>query len=367
MTANCYYDTLLNRGDIMPKIEMTLRIGIMLKELRVRYGVKSKEVAKYLDKSPAYISKLEKGGIKTIKREELNSIIDFISNGDFSYEEFLEELSLSVSNDEMGKMTANTWFFNFDTIERQIPISKEFINYISNKMHTLSIDPLTLIEYINKNEDLEEAFLEKQELIKSDVNFNTWYSYKEYNYELEKYKFFIYLKYSVKELEDLLSYEKETCSHTFVFALVYHLLKIEYSEDKNIELEKLKREATDILKIYHIYTLSERNRLLIEEENIEKLNSILNKFDVDNQRIVSEIIGFISYLSDSDVKYTNEKLEVIKNNLKQNPSFTLNYMAVPLKQLFTSSKELRGEFIKDIENLVEKYSQEQKENPIETY
>lgn len=51
------------------KIKLSESIGLQLKEFRTKYKVKGKDIAELLGKSPAYISKLEKGQIQQIEKE----------------------------------------------------------------------------------------------------------------------------------------------------------------------------------------------------------------------------------------------------------------------------------------------------------
>ena len=74
------------------EIKLSEVTGLRLKEFRTQYKVKAKDVAEMLGKSPAYISKLEKGQIQQIDKIEFEKILNFIANDDDGIIDFLKNL-----------------------------------------------------------------------------------------------------------------------------------------------------------------------------------------------------------------------------------------------------------------------------------
>ena len=69
------------------KIKLSENIGLQLKEFRTKYKVKGKDIAELLGKSPAYVSKLEKGQIQQIEKDELVKITNYITfDNSYSYQ-----------------------------------------------------------------------------------------------------------------------------------------------------------------------------------------------------------------------------------------------------------------------------------------
>lgn len=69
----------------MTKINVTTEIASKLKEFRISKNIKSKDVAAHINKTPAYYSKLEKATIKTIDKNSLEEILNFIANSNDGY------------------------------------------------------------------------------------------------------------------------------------------------------------------------------------------------------------------------------------------------------------------------------------------
>ena len=77
---------------IKNKLHIDEELGLQLKDFRNQFQVKAKDVATHIGKSAAYISKLEKGEIHQIDKEEFVKIVDFISNSESGYQLFCERI-----------------------------------------------------------------------------------------------------------------------------------------------------------------------------------------------------------------------------------------------------------------------------------
>lgn len=62
----------------MARYDVTPELASIIKSTRIVNNVTAKSVAEHIGKSQSYISKLEKGGIKSIEENELISIFKFI-------------------------------------------------------------------------------------------------------------------------------------------------------------------------------------------------------------------------------------------------------------------------------------------------
>ena len=80
----------------MPKIIVTDRLADTLKMLRMQNGIKSKDLAKHLGKTPGYVSKLEKQEVKNIEIETVESIFSFILGADYKKTEIWEQIYASL-------------------------------------------------------------------------------------------------------------------------------------------------------------------------------------------------------------------------------------------------------------------------------
>ena len=124
----------------MPKIVVTDKLADTLKMLRMQKGIKSKDLAEHLGKTPGYVSKLEKKEVKNIELEAVDSIFSFILGKEYKKTEIWEQIYASLqvkySKDEIDK---EIWFSNFDTVYRYIPVPETIIDYFNEKMLSLNI------------------------------------------------------------------------------------------------------------------------------------------------------------------------------------------------------------------------------------
>lgn len=339
------------------KIRFSEELGFQLKEFRNKYQVKAKELAEFIEKSPAYISKLERGQIQQVDKKEFVKITNFIAKSEEGYYLFCEKIAEAADVKELDN---NLLLLNFDLLERRIPINEHLIEIVKQMMDEASVNAEELISYVNQNEDLSQEFLNEHKLDPSTIEKNVWLPYTEAD-SLDISHSFIFLDYSVNALIELLEGNIKKCEYMFLYAIVYHLLKLLYKRkgmQYNDELiNKCKIEAEEILLNEKFYSLSVKARLQEQSETEEEYKNLLNEFDVKNVEYVMDIISIINFLSEYDVSYTNDKLKGISENLKNgDPSFALAFMAMSINTLNDLTPIIKREFLKDVKDLIEKYT-----------
>ena len=109
--GNVYIDNLRGENNMGRKIKLSENIGLQLKEFRTKYKVKGKDIAELLGKSSAYVSKLEKGQIHQIEKDELVKITNYITQSDEGYYLFCEKIAETADAKELNH---NIWLINFD-------------------------------------------------------------------------------------------------------------------------------------------------------------------------------------------------------------------------------------------------------------
>lgn len=348
----------------MAKVSVTKELAEKIKELRLINKVKAIDVAEHISKSSAYISRLENGDIKTVDYDELLKIFYFISKDENELEKFIDKLTLELDYDELDEQI---WFMNFDTVERKIPVPSGLIDYINKKMIELDISIPQLVEYINKNEEIKDM-ISKHNLDLSKYKNNLWYPYE---FNDEKTKAFIIMKLDETSVANVLEKKNDISNYVTILSIVYNLLRLEQEliTPLNEEVNNaIKKEVSSILKSYKFYTTKEKNMLIQAAVTQKELDSQLNEFDIKNRKIVNELIDHIRFLSDWNVKYTNEKLNSVNENFKWDSSFTLSIASLPYHKLNDISKSLRSNFLKDVVNLIEEYKNKpETEKTIEAY
>ena len=350
------------------KIKLSESIGLQLKELRTQYKIKAKDIADYVGKSPAYISKLEKGQIQQISKKELVKITNYITESEDGYYIFCEKIA-SIA--EPKELEQETFLLNFDLMERKVPINDELIEEIKKRMESCKITVEDLIAYINQNEDLGSNFLKEHKINPQDVEKNVWYPYQEADIT-ERSRNFILLEYKKEKLEKFINGEIHKCEYMFPYAVIHHLLKIYYKEKgKTIDddlIKKCEDEAEQILLKHKCYSLSVQARFSAQSSTEEEYKKLLSSFDIDNMEYVSQILHHIHFLSSYDVEYINKKLKIIVDNFNSDASFSLAFMATPLLNIKELQTSLKKEFLNDVIKLVERYTELAKTNEnIERY
>ena len=333
---------------------MTVELGTRLKALRLKYNVKAKDVADHIGKSAAYLTKLEKGEIKQVDQDLLQNMVCFVTDDEKGFDKLIEKLALSDTNDQLKE---ENWFMNFDLVKRIIPIPPSLAKHLQEMAKEVDVSAIKLAEYINQNEDLDTSFFSTINMNPDEVEKNIWHPYTIIDKDEEKSAQFIILNVDMKDIESLLNGTKDTCSHTLMFAIIYHLLKLKDKRDKlDTDKYELQDKAIKIMQEHKFYSILDRSNFEKQAKSREEYQELLSDFDRKNREVINGILSRIGFLSDYDVKYTNDKLQGILDNLKVEPSFALSYMAIPLKEMNKISVTARKQFIADVKSLVEKYA-----------
>ena len=84
-------------------IKINTENAAKLKDFRIKHRVKSKDLALFIGKSPAYISKLEHGDIQHLSKDVLIKITNYISGDENGYTEFCQSVIESKDPDTSEK------------------------------------------------------------------------------------------------------------------------------------------------------------------------------------------------------------------------------------------------------------------------
>lgn len=346
----------------MAKINVTKELAEKIKELRLKNKVKAIDLAEHIDKSSAFISRLESADIKTIDYEELIKIFKFISK-----DEDLEKLLDRFSSETDAELDKQIWYLNFDTVERKIPVPGELIDYINTKITDLDLTIPYVVDYINRNEDLRDL-IEDYNIVINKYEKNLWHLHTSENGQSTH---FIVVKLSLSEVKGLLEKKTDTSNYVTMQSIIYNLLRLEcelidkLSDEAN---EKIKDIAVATLNSYKFYSSLEKIKLLKNVSTEHEINSLLSEFDINNRELVNDLLNHISFLSDWNVKYTNEKMKLINRNFEWDSSYSLTLASLPFYELNNASKSLKGDLLKDIKKLIEEYKNKpEAEKTFETY
>lgn len=339
------------------KINFSESIGSQLKEFRTKYKVKGKDIAELLGKSPAYISKLEKGQIQQIKKDELVKITNYITRSDDGFFLFCEKIAEKA---DVKELEQDILLLNFDTIDRKLPIANDLVEDIKQRMSELNISSEELAAYINQNEDLTPQFLFEHRIDSNLIEKNVWVPYQEAD-SFEHPHALIFIEIESKKIQSFINGEISKCEYIFPYVILYHLLKFPYKKqgtilDENL-CESLKLESEEILLKHKFCSLSVQAKYRAQSKSQEEYTKILSESEIDNNNYISAILAQISFLSKYDVTYTNEKLKSIVENMEEcDPSFVLAYMSLSLIGLKDLQPSIKKNFLQDVVGLIEQYS-----------
>lgn len=339
---------------IKNKLHIDEELGLQLKDFRNQFQVKAKDVATHIGKSAAYISKLEKGEIHQIDKEEFVKIVDFISNSENGYQLFCERI---IGTMDPESLEFSTIVKNFDWVDRTLPIPEDYCSYVNTKIRELNISLSEFTDYINSNDDLDNTFLQEQKINKDTAEKNTWLSYYEADSNHVR-RVYIIVNISEHELEDIIQQHVIKTSYLYLYVILYNIYKLQVLNKQLIldEHSRLNIRKKTIKKLtdFKIYTLSDKAKAISQVQNETDLENVLNAFDIKNQKLTRKLVSCISCLSEQDVEYTNRKLENMLANLSAEPSFSLAFMALPTEKLADLPYTAKKNFLKNVNTLIEK-------------
>lgn len=349
----------------MPRAVVTPELAETLRSVRITNNIQAKSLAEHINKSPAYVSKLERGNIQTIDTEELYSILKFISNQEDLIDladQIYKSLKVKYSGREIEEQL---WFTNFDTVECLLPIPEALVTEMNTRINAIGITRRYLNQRINANEALSAADIEND-----SIAFNQWYHQKESGANEQRIK--IKIQLSENYQNEILDGRRDIAPYVFVFCIVFYLLKIEkygdmtgISDEENTEIIN---ETTLLLNHYKFLSISGKDALLSEQSSREDFSSLLSSFDKDNIGIINEILSGFTFASAQNIKSTNEKLKSFCQNMHWDLGFMLVLISRDFKRLNKTSVSNKKKLLQEIGDLIEKYADlPDEQNLIEEY
>lgn len=347
----------------MPRAIVTPELTETLRSIRLQNKVQAKKLAEHLKKSPAYISKLENGGIQTIDTRELYNIFQFISRESNSMEvgeKIYKSLKIKYSSKEIEEQL---WFTNYDTVDCLLPIPEVLIQELNDRIKKLGITRQYLNERINANEALTS-----EEINDSSIPFNQWFHQKRIGGSAQSIK----IKLSEKQMNKILDRQIDVAPYVFVFCILFYILKIEsYGEAINLSDEEnsaLMKQTTSVLNSYKFYSISEKNALISQKQSEDEVQELLSSFDNANIEIINDILAGLRIASEHNIKTTNEQLGKFSKNMHWDLGFMLRIISMEFTLLQKTSVSNKRNLLNEIEHLIQKYSAiPEEQNIIEEY
>lgn len=336
----------------MPKYKVTSNMGAALKNLRTRRNIKAIDVATAINKTGAYISKLEKGVLNTIEEKDLIQIIRTLSNNEDEFNECIQLLLKDTTMEFSEEESKNEeWKLNLDLFYRRISVPEKYRTIVQDKLNSLNITIKELADYINSNYDLySNPAFPNDILDKADKNH--WYFNNGNSY--------IVVSISEDVLESILYDEEITTNYSILLCILVSLLRLEkYSHDEAY------KQAHIILSDLQIQTLSEKQDIMRTYENINEMHSILDqrenkKLPEADRQLLTSLYNFTKKMNSfavmHDIDYSNKRMNTMLNNFSNDPILFMGYIGVDLTKLKNCDFQIKKEFVNAVKELVEEYS-----------
>lgn len=340
----------------MAKYDVTPELAETIKTVRIQNHVSAKSVAEHIGKSQSFMSKLEKGDIKTIQEEELTSIFRFILGSYKNYQEFLdsalgtilETLELRYSDEEIAEQI---WFDNYDTVLRQIPLPTDLIRSINDRMRSIGLSVEALCARINANEGIPS---EVEQIDK--YPFNEWCPY------VVDHRFmyaFIKMRVTASEVTSILEGRSSASNYVTLLAIVYCLSKFEKHADRadigESEDNSIMKGAKEYLNQYKFYSIAEKNKLRRQAHSKAEQDALLSSFDQENHALITDVLSAFKLYSEMDITFVNKSLTVFVRNLKWDPGYMMRLLSIPFSELEISSFTVKKQMLTEIETVANRF------------
>lgn len=334
----------------MAKFRLTEELAETIRELRIQKKILSKDMAVALNRSASFVSKIEKGTIKTITEEEFDTILELIFPDSISPQERVDKLvEFQIKRYGLESSEDEAWFYNLDTVYRLIPIPQKLVEEINEILVETGINIDSLVTRINSNEDISES--ERKD---TDLPYNEWIESKDSDVKL-----IIRMKVSKEEIEAILSGRQQACNFVTMQAIVHYLFKARMypgnSQLVDDDILKVHRAWLELLDKHKFYTLSRKEKLLSQTRTKNEEKHILNEFDIENQDTINNMLRLIKMASDMDVLTTNKSLKRFVENMEWDFNLMIRIIGVDFASIGDCSFSNKIQMLHDIRDVMIKY------------
>lgn len=334
----------------MAKFDVTPELGEVIRITRIQNNIASKTLAAHLERSPAYISKLEKGEIRTIEESELTSILEYIVTDGDSFTEKLEAVTETlVQHYSREVCSQQLWLQTYDWVTRRVPVPAKLIEELRGAYDLSPTNTAALITRINANAELPEA-------LQNDKSFpyNQWRPGAG-----DDTLQYIKLKLDPEEIIQVLCGIAGETSYLLLYAVVRYLYRIKHYPDEDILTEEQITEVSlytnQKLASYGIRTIVNQVWQRRDEVIQKNLSSMLSSQNPEMGSFAEEMLSLISILTRLDLPGGAQSLRCLNSSLEWDTAFTERIMRLPFSDLEGVSHTNKKRLLAEIEQLIQKY------------
>lgn len=328
----------------MQFIPLTPQLGELIKSFRIRNEKTAKDISSIIKKTPSYLSKIESGATKKIETSVFTSMCNAITDSSEGIKQFV---SFAFQNDAEYDKDTSIILSNIDDILYKFIPPKELLSYVVDKMTSNNISISDLLKELNANKDLSDL----SETVYDSLPYNV-YAYT----DVEKNNSAIKLSYDSNTIENLLEKSTET-NYVTLEAILYSLYKLCGKPAKDARINAIKT----LNDRFHVISVrKERTIIITSKEDEEKYLGKLEPNVEENFHQATNGIRIALLLSQS--KGGAERIEILKKNMKADLGFTFSFISTDLEKLFPLSKDLKKDFLRDLNKLIDDYANRTDDN-----
>lgn len=329
----------------MHKFAITAELSTLMKTMRMRNKITSKDLAAHIGKSISYVSRLESGGIKMIQEQELTEILSYITKGEDFYKDKLPAIIQAMASFQ-GQESVNSqvWLMHYDGIARPIEIPEAMIDDMNRLLEERGLAVEDVAERVNHGCVYPSgAFPENQV----------------YEYTFRNVRCLaIRITVEERQVRALFSKQDRVTNYCTIQSIVSVLLRPEEQTGASVteEQEQQHLQRTHIyMEQFGIVSLTYA-RNLTSPESILKANYSVNvEFAASNRDNIDRIMKIFNAASEHDSLKTAQALENMRQNLEWDPAFAVGIIGLPFYELGHMSFHLKKEMLDDIRKILEQY------------
>lgn len=332
----------------MAKFDVTPELGEIIRITRIQNNIASKTLAAHLERSPAYISKLEKGEIRTIEESELTSILEYIVTDGDSFTEKLEAVTETlVQHYNREVCNQQLWLQTYDWVTRRVSVPHGLIRELHRAHDITPAKTASLIARINANAELPEEFQNDR-----TFPYNQW---RPGNDGL----LYIKLKLDPDEIVQVLCEALKETSYLLLYAVVRYLHRLDRYPDAAALTEEqvveISRHTNQMLASHGIRTVVNQVWQRRDEVIQKNLSSMLSSPNPEVDSFAEEMISLINILTRLGLPNGARSLRCLNSSLEWDPAFTERIMCLPFSDLEGVSHTNKKRLLAEIGQLIQRY------------
>lgn len=332
------------------KLTVTPELAILIKTLRMQNNITAKDFAEYIGKSPSYITKLERGDMKFLQRDNLTGILTFLAGGGDFYGEVLPGVyRVLLSFMSPDRLVFQGWLIHYDVAERRVSVPPAMAEEISRRLGELKVSSQTLTDLINANLDTEmTSAFPANEVVLEDYG--------------DSRRVLVRASVSQEEVRRLLAGESPTAGYLLVYNVIYNLFRLIHFPDARKKLSPedaliVLRNAGAYMEQYQIHALMGFSHLLFSDDFIRNQHPLAALSDGAGAGVaaLSQLTAILREMTAQDALNTTHQLTTFLSTLNWDPAFAMALLGTPFAELNGLSYQNKRKLLEEIRALVDKY------------